>query len=185
MEEPKKDAITHLESYHLRPSTVLRYCKDYKVEAWFLPTMKHLVTTPWTAFTAHDIEIMGIDVFHLILILKGHVENAYKSIINNTYEEMVHVCGHQAECQAAFDAFLREITCRILHPDTPISHETAEKLLDEYAGDGFDPACFRQAVRDIKMRGFLREDRKILRDGFRDIADYFGYSRTLVPDVYW
>ncbi|KZS90988.1 hypothetical protein SISNIDRAFT_468220 [Sistotremastrum niveocremeum HHB9708] len=185
MEEPKHDAILQIQAHNLRPSNLLRYCKDYRVEAWFLPSLKLLVAMHWTAFTAEDIDTMGVDVFHLILVLKGQVDNAHKSVINNTYEDMVHVCFNQSECQAAFDAFLREITCRILHPETPISHVEAEKMLDDYAGDGFDPACFQQAVRDIKLRGLLREDRRILRDGYRGIAEYFGYSKSIVPDVYW
>ncbi|KZS87169.1 hypothetical protein SISNIDRAFT_491311 [Sistotremastrum niveocremeum HHB9708] len=185
MEKAKKDAVRKIEDLHLPASTLLRYCIDYKVETWFIDSVKEVTSMELRHLSGLG-PALGMPIFSHILALKGIRDHSNRSLLVCTFSQMTHLChAHQREdCQRNFDDLLRQAVSGMLHPDTPLSPEAVQRGLENHRSGGHHIRCFANAIDLLKERRWLYGNQTALKERLRDMAEEFGFSDRVLPETF-
>ncbi|KZS93587.1 hypothetical protein SISNIDRAFT_485826 [Sistotremastrum niveocremeum HHB9708] len=185
MEKAKKDAIKKIEDLHLPASTLLRYCIDYKVETWFIDSVKEVTKMELRRLSELG-PALGMPILCHILALKGIREQSTRSLLVCSFSQMNHHCHlHQREdCKQNFDDLLRQAVSGMLHPDTPLSPDAVERGLENHRSGGHHIRCFANAIDLLKERRWLYGNQTALKECLRAMAEEFGFSDRVVPETF-
>lgn len=117
-------ALYHLQQmqHGIRPAFQLRLAHLHKIHEWIRPALAHLARTPLKSLTEEDCQLLGYKTVYFIARVREGLDNLRKTLavippdIENKQSARCSPEQHVVCMQVWTDAWLKKITCKLVHP---------------------------------------------------------------------